>query len=80
MKYRFFKSSRKHHISSKRARSIIDKTEPIALATGRRREKKLLWMGIDSQGIEIEVIGFEYKGIRNITHIMPTKFRRKQKW
>ncbi len=80
MKYRFFKSSRKHKISAQRARYVIGTVEPIKLETGRHKETKLLWLGVDSHGVEIEVIGFEYRGIRFITHIMPTKFRRRQKW
>lgn len=79
MQIRFSRSSRKHRIGRAAAIEALQAAgEPRLLDDG-----KLLWIGSDSRGRELELVGIiaaEDPDLVIIIHVMPTTFRKEGHW
>lgn len=79
MQIRFSRSSRKHKIGRVAAiEALRDAGTPRELEDG-----KLLWIGTDARGRELEIIAIvaaEDADLVIIIHVMPTSFRKKGHW
>lgn len=74
MEVRFTKSARKHKLGKWRVLEVIQGVEPTVQQDARG--DRLLWIGKDNRGLEIEVVGLALDDVLLIIHAMPAKFRR----
>ncbi len=74
---RFAQSARKHRIGKTSARYVMDKYEPKKFDD--EGTSKLLWLGIDERGRELEVIAIDYVTVILVIHVMPGAFNRRRK-
>lgn len=79
MRFRFAWSSRKHRIGKGSAvEALWDAGEPELIDND-----KLLWIGFDTRGRELELIGIiaaEDPDLVIIIHVMPISFRKQGYW
>jgi len=79
MQIRFSRSSRKHRIGRASALAALrDAGTPRTIDNG-----KLLWIGVDERGRELELIGIiaaEDPDLVIIIHVMPLDFRKEGHW
>ena len=73
---KFAQSSRKHKIGRERITYVINTYESSYLAK-RFFEQKVIWVGRDFKGLELEVIAVELEDHYFVIHAMPKLFRRK---
>ena len=76
---RFTRKSRKHKIGKAHALFIIENNEPIREPGFEDFEYKLYWQGLDSRGVELEIVGVEFETEILIIHVMPTSYRRRSR-
>ncbi|UOQ58538.1 hypothetical protein MUN78_06870 [Leucobacter allii] len=79
MQIRFSRSSRKHRIGRASAIAALrDAGTPRSI-----ENDKLLWVGTDERGRELELVGFiaeEDPDLVIIIHVMPLNFRKEGHW
>ncbi len=74
MRYQFTRSSRKHRVGRTAAwKALKDAGTPVEQEDG-----KLLWVGSDGRGRELEVVGVPLtdEDLVLIIHVMPTIYRK----
>jgi hypothetical protein len=72
-------AARKHRVGAARIRTVIEGGEPVVVPADRDDlDDRLLWIGIDDRGVELEVIAVETDGLLLVLHAMPTHYRRRQ--
>ena len=74
---RFAQSARKHRIGKTSARYVMDIYEPKKFDD--EGTSKLLWLGNDERGRELEVIAIDYETFFLVIHVMPVSFNRRRK-
>lgn len=74
---RFAKSARKHRIGKAHVLFVLESCEPIPVLTSDGEDQKLLWIGRDDRGLELEVIAMELSDCILVIHVMPRNFRRR---
>ncbi len=57
---------------------VMESCEPMAVLTSDGEDRKLLWIGFDERGLELEVIALELSEFILVIHVMPRSFRRRQ--
>ena len=77
MKIKFAKSARKHRIGRRRVNEVIASTLPSQLDVDGRT--KLRWVGRDSRGLELEIVAVIQSEILLVIHVMPYRYRRRNK-
>ncbi|OKI18139.1 hypothetical protein A6A25_11215 [Saccharothrix sp. CB00851] len=77
MRLRFTQSARKHRIGRAHALHVINNYFPTALPLQDDEDPKLLWLGDDDRGVELEIVGVELEAddVLLIIHVMPTHYR-----
>jgi hypothetical protein len=70
----FTKSARKHRISKQRVHEVIAKYQPTSYVEDGKN--KLLWVGEDARGLELEVIAVVEGELTVVIHAMPFRFKR----
>jgi hypothetical protein len=73
---RFSQSSRKHKIGRKHITYVINTYEYV-FEISNDPEQKVIWIGFDERGLELEVIAYLMKDHYFVIHAMPSIFRRK---
>ena len=75
---RFTTSARKHRIGKTRAlQAMIDAGEPDVIPGTGDLDDRLLLVGRDEKGVELEVIAIEQPDHLLVIHVMPYAYRRK---
>ena len=77
MQVQFTKSARKHRLGTGRVLQVIEGVEPTVQPDARG--DRLLWIGRDSRGLEIEVVGLMLSDVLLIIHAMPSEFRKRRR-
>ncbi len=77
MEIEFAQSARKHRIGRRHTLEVIANYLPSEIKANGKT--KLKWVGRDSRGLELEVIGVLEAEILVIIHVMPSQFRRTNK-
>lgn len=78
---KFIKPARRHRIGRARALAAMESAgEPEVIPADEDFDaERLLWIGTDNRGVELEVIGVVREdGTLVIIHAMPTHYRRKR--
>jgi hypothetical protein len=74
---RFAKSARKHHIGKAHVLFVLERFEPLAELPSDGDDQKLLWIGLDYRGLELEVIAVKLSDCILVIHVMPVSLRRR---
>jgi hypothetical protein len=74
---RFTQSARRHRIGKARALHVINNTEPTVMVADEDLQERLLWIGPDDRGVELEVIAIVEPDYLLVIHVMPHQFRRR---
>lgn len=77
-KIRFSQSARKHRIGKARALWVMRNSQPITeeAPDGSGKADRLIWIGRDDRGLELEVIAIDLNESLLVIHVMPRSFRR----
>jgi len=73
---RFSKSARKHKVGKGHALEVIFGYAPLRVQARNDFEREYVWIGKDSRGRELEIVGIELEEFILIIHVMPKLFRR----
>jgi hypothetical protein len=79
MDTRFTQSARKHRIGKTRALYVINNYMPINIQSDAETKEKLLWIGQDERGLELEIVAILLDNYLLVIHVMPTIFRKVEK-
>jgi hypothetical protein len=79
MDTRFTQSARKHRIGKTRALYVINHYMPINIQSDAETKEKLLWIGQDERGLELEIVAIPLDNYLLVIHVMPTIFRKVEK-
>lgn len=55
---------------------VINTTEPIELPAIGTLDARLMWIGDDNRGIELEIVALDLPAAIVVIHVMPTSLRR----
>jgi hypothetical protein len=74
---RFARSARKHRIGKAHVLFVLENNESVIVLPRDGEDQKLLWVGHDDRGLELEVIALELSECILVIHVMPRSFRRR---
>jgi hypothetical protein len=74
---RFAKSARKHRIGKTHVLFVLENCEPVTFLPIDGEDQKLLWIGHDERGLELEIVTLNLAEYFLIIHVMPRTFRRR---
>lgn len=74
---RFTQSARRHRIGKARALHVINSAEPTVVPADEETREKLVWIGPDDRGLDLEVVAVVEPDYLLVIHVMPHKFRRR---
>ena len=79
-KIHFAQSARKHRIGKAHALWVIGNFKAVRAVAPNESGKadRLMWVGRDGRGLELEVIAVELDETLLVIHVMPTSFRRRK--
>jgi hypothetical protein len=55
---------------------VISTIEPIHVPASESADARLVWIGEDDRGIELEIVALDLDDALVVIHVMPTKLRR----
>ena len=55
---------------------VIATTEPVQVAATGSFDARLVWIGLDDRGVELEIVALDLPDAIVIIHVMPTALRR----
>ena len=55
---------------------VISTTEPIEVSATGDLDARLVWIGKDDRGIELEIVALDLPEAVVVIHVMPTNLRR----
>jgi hypothetical protein len=73
---RWYRSARRHRIGKAHAMHVIDSTEPVRVPASADTDARLVWIGLDDRGIELEIVALDLEDAVVVIHVMPTSLRR----
>jgi hypothetical protein len=56
--------------------NVITSTEPVRIPATSTLDARLVWIGEDSRGIELEIVALDLPEAIVVIHVMPTGLRR----
>ena len=74
---RFAKSARKHRIGRAHVLFVLENNEPVTFLSIYGEDQKLLWIGRDDRGLELEIVAVNLVEHILVIHVMPRSFRRR---
>ena len=75
---RFAQSARKHRIGKAHVLHVLANQDPISVQHNGLEAPRVLWVGKDSRGLELEVVALDLPEYLLVIHAMPRAFRRIQ--
>ena len=78
MEVKFTRSARKHRIGKVHAMHVMTSVEPVILPADEDHDERLVWVGEDERGVELEVVAIQLPDLVLVIHVMPTHFRRRR--
>ena len=55
---------------------VINSTEPVQVLASETADARLVWIGEDDRGIELEIVALDLVEAVIVIHVMPTNLRR----
>ena len=74
---RFAKSARKHRSGKAHVLFVLENNEPVIFLSIYGEDQKLLWIGQDDRGLELEIVAVKLVEHILVIHVMPRSFRRR---
>ena len=73
---RWYRSARRHRVGKAHALHVISTTEPVRIPATKTLDARLVWVGPDDRGIELEIVALDLPEAVVVIHVMPTSLRR----
>ena len=73
----WYRSARRHRIDKARAMHVIGSVEPTPVPASDTADTRLVWIGRDDRGIELEIVALDRNDTIVVIHVMPTSLRRR---
>ncbi len=75
---RFTRGARKHRVGRAHALHVMTNVEPTTIPATQTEDERLIWVGHDDRGIELEIVAvlIEEQSLVLVIHVMPTGLRR----
>jgi hypothetical protein len=73
---RWYRSARRHRIGKAHAMHVIDSADPVRVPASADVDARLVWIGVDDRGIELEIVALDLEEAVVVIHVMPTSLRR----
>ena len=55
---------------------VIDSVDPVRVPASAGADARLVWIGVDDRGIELEIVALDLEEAVVVIHVMPTDLRR----
>lgn len=55
---------------------VINSTEPVRVPASETADARLVWIGEDDRGVELEIVALDLAEAVIVIHVMPTNLRR----
>ncbi len=68
---------RRHRIGKAHAKFVIDSVVPDHVPMTATADARLVWIGEDDRGIELEIVALDLDDAVVVVHVMPTALRRR---
>jgi hypothetical protein len=72
---RFTRGSRKHRIGRAHAKYVIETIEPRVIPATESADERIVWIGPDDRGVELEIVALALPEYWLVIHVMPTQYR-----
>lgn len=73
---RWYCSARRHRIGRAHAIFVISSVPPARVPATAATDARLVWIGEDDRGIELEIVALDLDDAVVVIHVMPTALRR----
>jgi len=73
---RWYRSARRHRIGKAHAMFVIDSVVPDHVPATATADARLVWIGEDDRGVELEIVALDLDDAIVVVHVMPTDLRR----
>ncbi len=74
---RWYRSARRHRIGKAHAKFVIDSVVPDHVPATATAHARLVWIGEDDRGIELEIVALDLDDAIVVVHVIPTALRRR---
>lgn len=73
---KFTRGSRKHRIGRAHARYVMAAVTPAVIPADATSDERLVWIGFDTRGCELEIVALNLPELLLVIHVMPTAYRK----
>lgn len=73
---KFTRGSRKHRIGRAHAKHVMATVNPIVVPATAGVDERLVWVGDDDRGLELEIVALNLPDMVLVIHVMPTAYRK----
>ncbi len=73
---RWYRSARRHRVGKAHAMHVINSSEPVRVPASAIADARLVWIGPDDRGIELEIVALDLGETVVVIHVMPASLRR----
>ena len=73
---RWYRTARRHRVGKAHAMHVITTTTPDQVPASDTADARLVWIGPDDRGIELEIVALDLDDAIIVIHVMPTSLRR----
>jgi hypothetical protein len=73
---RWYRSARRHRIGKAHAMHVITTVVPQQVPATSVADARLVWIGADDRGVELEIVALDLEHALVVIHVMPTSLRR----
>jgi hypothetical protein len=74
---RWYRSARRHRIGKAHAMHVINSIEPEYVQATATTDARLVWVGEDDRGVELEIVALDLDEAVVVIHVMATELRRR---
>lgn len=75
MQIRFTQSARRHRIGKAHARYVMGAYEPTRIPADDEHSERLVWVGMDDRGLELEIVAVLETDYLLVIHVMPRSLK-----
>ena len=72
---RWFRSARRHRVGKAHALHVMTTITPTLVPATDAYDERLVWIGEDDRGIELEIVALALLDAVVVIHVMPTALR-----
>jgi hypothetical protein len=72
---KFTRGSRKHRIGRAHAKYVLETVEPTVIPATASADERIVWIGPDDRGVELEIVAVALPEYWLVIHVMPTQYR-----